>query len=113
MCGQPEQAVALLTQSRVQDMQDASKQAGPVRRRAALTASQWTSSLGQPDRPHAYRAAILLLGSDDFVIRMAGVSLLSVRPRAVQLHVATRLGQHPLHGCARAGRACARPQAPA
>ena len=62
----------------VQEMQDSSKQAGPLRRRAALTAAQWTSSLRQPDRPPAYRAALLLMASDDFVIRMAGVSLLSV-----------------------------------
>lgn len=60
-------------------MQDASTEAGPTCRRAAMTVGQWTPSLSQQDRPQAYRAALLLMRHTDFVIRMAGVSLLSVR----------------------------------
>ena len=61
-------------------MQDGSPEAGPTCRRAALTVGQWTPSLSQQDRPLAYRAALLLMHSPDFVVRMAGVNLLSVSP---------------------------------
>ena len=71
----------------MQELQDSSKQAGPTCRRAALTVAQWTSSLSQPDRPPAYRAALLLMQSSDFVIRMAGVSLLSVRTHGLSFWV--------------------------
>ena len=69
----------LRTASGVQEMQDSSPAAGPTRRRAALTVGQWTPSLAQQERPRAYEASLLLMRSPDFVIRMAGVSLLSVR----------------------------------
>ena len=62
----------------LQEMQDSSPEAGPTCRRAALTVGQWTPSLSQQDRPLAYRAALLLMRSPDFVVRMAGVNLLSV-----------------------------------
>ncbi len=57
-----------------QELADTSKEAKPLRRRAAWLIGQWVVKLKAEDRPFAYRALLSLMNDEDMALKLAAVS---------------------------------------
>lgn len=57
----------------MQELADTSKEAKPLRRRAALLLGQWVVKINAEDRPAAYRALLSLMADQDTALQLAAV----------------------------------------